>query len=65
MEDKLRSKSHLMLKVKLTLLPRWVKHDFWRQCQPQNEYAINKLVDTIIATVDEEVDAAEKESRHN
>ena len=60
MEDELRSKLHLALRIKLTLLPTWVKHDFWRQSQLQNEEATKKLVDTIIATVNEEVDAAEK-----
>jgi hypothetical protein len=36
MEDKLRDKLRLMIGIKLALLPRWVKHDFWRQVQPQN-----------------------------
>lgn len=63
MDDKLRSKLHLRLRVKLGMLRRWVKHDFWRQSQPQNEHATHRLVDTILATVDEEVDVAEKTER--
>ena len=60
MDDKLRKQLHLRLRTKLGLLPRWVRHDFWRQSQPQNEQATKTLVDTILAVVDEEVDVAEK-----
>jgi len=60
MDDKLRKQLHLRLRVKLGLLPRSVKHDFWRQSQPQNEAATKTLVDTILAVIDEEVDVAEK-----
>jgi hypothetical protein len=63
MDDKLRERLHLMLRIKLTLLPRWMKHDFWRQSQPQNEHATHRLVDAIIATVEEEVDVTAKNER--
>ena len=63
MDDKLRERLHLMLRIKLTLLPRWVKHDFWRQSQPQNERATHRLVDTIIETVEEAAEVEEKGSR--
>ncbi len=43
------------------MLPRWVKHDFWRQCQPQNDRARAKMVEEVIAVIDETVDVAEKE----
>jgi hypothetical protein len=61
MEDKLRERLRLMIGIKLALLPRWVKHDFWRQAQPQNEQATKKLVDTIVTVIDETVDVVENE----
>jgi hypothetical protein len=64
MDDKLRKQLHLRLRVKLGLLPRSVKHDFWRQSRAQNEHATKTLVDTILAAVDEEVDVVEKGGLH-
>jgi hypothetical protein len=61
MEDKLRDKLRLMLGIKLAMLPRWVKHDFWRQAEPQNGRAKEKMVDEIIAVIDETVEVGEKE----
>jgi hypothetical protein len=45
-----------MLGIKLTMLPRWVKHDFWRQAEPQNGRGKEKVVDEIINAIDETVE---------
>jgi hypothetical protein len=37
------------------MLPRWVKQDFWRQAEPQNGRAKEKMVDEIITVVDNAV----------
>jgi len=63
MDDKLRDELRLMLRIKLTLLPRWVKHEFWRQSEPANERATHRLVDEIVQTVDETVEAKERRGR--
>jgi hypothetical protein len=60
MENKLRDHLRLMLSIKLTMLPRWVKHDFWRQCSRGNEQATKKRVDTIVTVIDETVDVVER-----
>jgi hypothetical protein len=64
MEDKLRDRLRLNLLIKLALLPRWVKHDFWRQPQPQNDTARAKMVDAILDTVDEVAALVNKEKPH-
>ena len=60
MEDKVRDHLRLMLGIKLTMLPRWVKYDFWRQAEPQNGRAKEKMVEEIITVIDDMVEVVEK-----
>jgi hypothetical protein len=40
------------LKMALSMLPRGVRHDLWRTCEPQHQHAIEAAVETIAARIE-------------
>lgn len=63
MESAIRERLKLSLAIALSLVPRWVKHDFANRGEPQHGRAKEAIVDAVLGTVDQEFDVAEKEER--
>lgn len=47
MDAAARKRLRLKLAIALALLPRWVRYDFWRRCEPQHERAQKAMVDAL------------------
>jgi hypothetical protein len=60
MEDAVRKRLRLTLTTGLSLLPRWFKHDFWRQCEPQHDRAERHIVEALIRRIEDEYDVRER-----
>jgi hypothetical protein len=53
MDEATRKSLMLTLKMTLGLLPRWMRHDLWRTCEPQHGHVVDRIAETIIEKVDE------------
>jgi hypothetical protein len=53
MDEPTRKSLLLTLKMTLGLLPRWMRHDLWRTCEPQHEHAVNRIAEAIATKVEE------------
>lgn len=51
----------LCVSITLSLLPRWVKHDFWRITEPQHQRAHDAMTEAILSRIDKDFEVAVKE----
>ena len=51
----------LCVLIPLSLLPRWVKHGFWRITEPQHQWAHDAITEAILSRIDSEFEVAVKE----
>jgi hypothetical protein len=50
----------LTLRIALGMLPRYVRHDFWRTCEPQHQRAVDKIAEHVTTAVDEHFEVQAK-----
>jgi hypothetical protein len=63
MDAAVRNRLRLTLTLALSLLPRWARHDFWRQAQPQHDRAQHTMVAAILDRLEAEFEIAVKAER--
>lgn len=63
MDQPTRTRLRLTLAVALAVLPRCIRHDFWKQAQPQNDRAKEAMVDRLVAAVEEDFDLVERSDK--
>jgi hypothetical protein len=47
MDEPARKMLLLHLRIALGMLPRYIRHDFWRTCEPQHPRAVDKIADHV------------------
>ena len=63
MTDASRKSLLLSLKIGLDLLPRWMKHDLWRQCEPQHTRAVERISETLVSRIENDFTLVAKPPR--
>jgi hypothetical protein len=52
MEESTRKSLLLTLRMTIGMLPRYLRHDHWRTCEPQHGHAVDRIAETIAAKVE-------------
>jgi hypothetical protein len=60
---KARDRLHLTPTIALALLPRWARHDFWRQSEPAHQRAKETIVNRLVEAVEADFDLSERIDR--
>jgi hypothetical protein len=60
MDEPTRKSLLLQLRILLNMLPRYVRHDLWRTCEPHHAIAVDRTEEAIVAQIDEGFEMQEK-----
>jgi hypothetical protein len=60
MDEPARKTLLLHLRIALGMLPRYVRHDFWRTCEPQHQRSLDEITKCVIEVVDEHLEVQVK-----
>lgn len=58
MEARIQETLRRCVSLALSMLPRYVRHDFWRQCEPQHQRAQDHIIEEVVARLDSEFEIA-------
>jgi hypothetical protein len=61
MELPVQIRLRLCISMALSLLPRYLRHDFWRITEPQHQRAHHAITEAIFARIDREFEVTVKE----